>query len=229
VDGIHVIKYFLLPQNFFHGSFSWFRLIGWHGLSRPPELLLGATKYGSAVDIWSAGCIFAELLCGKPIMFGRNEVRVVRLAPASHHMFCLVYLVRTALYSIYLIVSVNLWCDYEFMILLVASMLLSRSNQEMRTRGFATVSKFLCFIWCSTLFSTFVHIAQVHCLVSSTFLNSRLDPQALDLLDRMLTLDPSKVCLSNSSFVLVIRLPLFLRHWYVIKWLLQYVKLAFKF
>ena len=108
VDGIHVIKYFLLPQNFFHGSFSWFRLIGWHGLSRTPELLLEATKYGPAVDIWSAGCIFAELLCGKPIMFGRNEAKVVRLAPASYHMFYLVCLVRTALYSIFLIVSVNL-------------------------------------------------------------------------------------------------------------------------
>ncbi|KNA18765.1 hypothetical protein SOVF_067640 [Spinacia oleracea] len=40
---------------------------------RPPELLLGATNYGPAVDIWSAGCIFAELLHGKPIMSGRNE------------------------------------------------------------------------------------------------------------------------------------------------------------
>lgn len=40
---------------------------------RPPELLLGSTNYGPAVDIWSAGCIFAELLHGKPIMFGRNE------------------------------------------------------------------------------------------------------------------------------------------------------------
>ncbi|KAK9678605.1 hypothetical protein RND81_11G222400 [Saponaria officinalis] len=40
---------------------------------RPPELLLGATKYGPAVDVWSAGCVFAELLHGKPIMSGRNE------------------------------------------------------------------------------------------------------------------------------------------------------------
>ncbi|XP_048501878.1 cyclin-dependent kinase C-1 isoform X2 [Beta vulgaris subsp. vulgaris] len=40
---------------------------------RPPELLLGATNYGPAVDVWSAGCIFAELLHGKPIMYGRNE------------------------------------------------------------------------------------------------------------------------------------------------------------
>ncbi|KAL3524773.1 hypothetical protein ACH5RR_013145 [Cinchona calisaya] len=40
---------------------------------RPPELLLGATKYDSAVDMWSIGCIFAELLHGKPILPGKNE------------------------------------------------------------------------------------------------------------------------------------------------------------
>ncbi|KAG8052334.1 hypothetical protein GUJ93_ZPchr0001g29509 [Zizania palustris] len=41
---------------------------------RPPELLLGATDYGVGVDLWSAGCILAELLHGKPIMPGRTEV-----------------------------------------------------------------------------------------------------------------------------------------------------------
>lgn len=41
---------------------------------RPPELLLGATYYGAAVDLWSTGCILAELYAGKPIMPGRTEV-----------------------------------------------------------------------------------------------------------------------------------------------------------
>ncbi|KAI7753001.1 LOW QUALITY PROTEIN: hypothetical protein M8C21_022951, partial [Ambrosia artemisiifolia] len=40
---------------------------------RPPELLLGATDYGVGIDLWSAGCILAELLAGKPIMPGRTE------------------------------------------------------------------------------------------------------------------------------------------------------------
>ncbi|KAG6527349.1 hypothetical protein ZIOFF_009448 [Zingiber officinale] len=40
---------------------------------RPPELLLGATNYGVSVDLWSAGCILAELYAGKPIMPGRTE------------------------------------------------------------------------------------------------------------------------------------------------------------
>ncbi|EEF35922.1 Serine/threonine-protein kinase cdk9, putative [Ricinus communis] len=41
---------------------------------RPPELLLGATSYGVSVDLWSTGCILAELFSGKPIMPGRTEV-----------------------------------------------------------------------------------------------------------------------------------------------------------
>ncbi|XP_010539977.1 PREDICTED: probable serine/threonine-protein kinase At1g54610 [Tarenaya hassleriana] len=41
---------------------------------RPPELLLGATDYGAFVDLWSVGCVFAELLLGRPILQGRTEV-----------------------------------------------------------------------------------------------------------------------------------------------------------
>ncbi|XP_061982505.1 probable serine/threonine-protein kinase At1g09600 [Populus nigra] len=41
---------------------------------RPPELLLGATEYGVSVDLWSTGCILAELFVGKHIMPGRTEV-----------------------------------------------------------------------------------------------------------------------------------------------------------
>lgn len=44
---------------------------------RPPELLLGATYYGVGVDLWSAGCILAELLAGKPILPGRTEVEQI--------------------------------------------------------------------------------------------------------------------------------------------------------
>lgn len=40
---------------------------------RPPELLLGSQKYTQAVDMWSVGCIFAELLYGRPIFQGKTE------------------------------------------------------------------------------------------------------------------------------------------------------------
>ncbi|KAF2133586.1 Pkinase-domain-containing protein [Dothidotthia symphoricarpi CBS 119687] len=41
---------------------------------RAPELLLGTTAYGTEVDMWSLGCIFAELLLKAPILPGKNEV-----------------------------------------------------------------------------------------------------------------------------------------------------------
>ncbi|KAG2489155.1 hypothetical protein HYH03_012381 [Edaphochlamys debaryana] len=41
---------------------------------RPPELLLGAVKYGGEVDMWSVGCIFAELLTGKPLFPGKDDL-----------------------------------------------------------------------------------------------------------------------------------------------------------
>ncbi|CAI0388405.1 unnamed protein product [Linum tenue] len=41
---------------------------------RPPELLLGSTSYNVSVDLWSVGCVFAELLTSKPLLKGRTEV-----------------------------------------------------------------------------------------------------------------------------------------------------------
>ena len=41
---------------------------------RAPELLLGTGQYGSEIDIWSIGCIFAELLTREPLFQGKNEV-----------------------------------------------------------------------------------------------------------------------------------------------------------
>ncbi|KDE77773.1 hypothetical protein AO1008_03891 [Aspergillus oryzae 100-8] len=41
---------------------------------RSPELLLGAEKYGTEIDMWSIGCIFGELLTKEPLLQGKNEV-----------------------------------------------------------------------------------------------------------------------------------------------------------
>jgi len=46
---------------------------------RPPELLLGETKYGTAVDIWSAGCILAEVILGRPIFTGKTDMDQLKL------------------------------------------------------------------------------------------------------------------------------------------------------
>ena len=41
---------------------------------RAPEIMLTWQKYDVEVDIWSAGCIFAEMLEGKPLFPGKDHV-----------------------------------------------------------------------------------------------------------------------------------------------------------
>jgi mitogen-activated protein kinase 15 len=41
---------------------------------RAPEILLGSNKYTKGVDMWSLGCILAELLLGKPVFPGTSTL-----------------------------------------------------------------------------------------------------------------------------------------------------------
>ena len=40
---------------------------------RAPDVLLGSRKYSTPVDIWSIGCIFAEMVNGTPLFTGTAE------------------------------------------------------------------------------------------------------------------------------------------------------------
>ncbi|PSK41488.1 hypothetical protein C7M61_001171 [Candidozyma pseudohaemuli] len=57
---------------------------------RAPEVILGS-KYSSKIDIWSLGCVLAEIFTGAPILPGKSEVEQIALIlelfgapPASH-------------------------------------------------------------------------------------------------------------------------------------------------
>lgn len=41
---------------------------------RSPEILLGQKIYSTPADIWSAGCIFAEMILGQPVLPGDSEI-----------------------------------------------------------------------------------------------------------------------------------------------------------
>jgi cyclin-dependent kinase 1 len=41
---------------------------------RAPEVLLGSPRYSTPVDIWSIGCIFAEMLSKRPLFRGDSEI-----------------------------------------------------------------------------------------------------------------------------------------------------------
>lgn len=46
---------------------------------RAPELLLGSTDYGTGIDLWSTGCLMAEMFAARPILPGRTEVEQVHI------------------------------------------------------------------------------------------------------------------------------------------------------
>ncbi|XP_068102563.1 cyclin-dependent kinase-like 4 [Hyperolius riggenbachi] len=62
---------------------------------RAPELLVGDTQYGAAVDVWAIGCVFAELLTGQPLWPGKSDVDQLylivrtlgRLIPRHQYIF----------------------------------------------------------------------------------------------------------------------------------------------
>ncbi|KAI9086435.1 hypothetical protein K1719_031519 [Acacia pycnantha] len=41
---------------------------------RAPELIFRATEYTTAIDMWSVGCVLAELLLGQPLFPGESGV-----------------------------------------------------------------------------------------------------------------------------------------------------------
>ena len=46
---------------------------------RAPELLVGDTKYGKVVDVWAIGCIFFELVTGRPLFAGDSDFEMLKL------------------------------------------------------------------------------------------------------------------------------------------------------
>jgi serine/threonine protein kinase len=45
---------------------------------RAPELLLSSCQYTAAIDVWSVGCIYMEILTHEPLFPGRDHVHQIR-------------------------------------------------------------------------------------------------------------------------------------------------------
>jgi serine/threonine-protein kinase BUR1 len=46
---------------------------------RPPELLMHLKKYTTAIDMWGVGCVFGEMLLGKPILSGESDMHQLEI------------------------------------------------------------------------------------------------------------------------------------------------------
>jgi serine/threonine protein kinase len=51
---------------------------------RAPDVLMGSRKYSTPVDIWSIGCIFAEMANGRPLFTGTSDKDQVHEAHYCH-------------------------------------------------------------------------------------------------------------------------------------------------
>ncbi|KVI12018.1 Protein kinase, ATP binding site-containing protein [Cynara cardunculus var. scolymus] len=107
---------------------------------RAPELLLNSSDYTAAIDVWSVGCIFMELMNKKPLFAGKDHV---------HQMRLLTELLGTPTES-----------DLRFIRNEDAKRYLAQLPQHPR----------------QSLTKTFPHV----------------HPLAIDLVDKMLTMDPTK-------------------------------------
>jgi p38 MAP kinase len=63
---------------------------------RAPEIMLTWQKYDVAVDIWSTGCIFAEMLEGKPLFPGKDREQSNEQTP----ILCIHFLLDVNQFSI---------------------------------------------------------------------------------------------------------------------------------
>jgi serine/threonine protein kinase len=65
-----------IPELYEAGAMTDYISTRWY---RAPELLLGSEDYAGAVDMWSIGCIFAEMLIRKPILPGQDSENQLEL------------------------------------------------------------------------------------------------------------------------------------------------------
>jgi cyclin-dependent kinase len=50
---------------------------------RAPELLLGVNSYSTGIDMWSVGCIFAEMLTREPLFRAESEIGLLHKVRAA--------------------------------------------------------------------------------------------------------------------------------------------------
>ncbi|CAD8150411.1 unnamed protein product [Paramecium octaurelia] len=58
------------------GSYTYEVITLWY---RPPELLLKPCCYTTAIDVWSIGCIFAQMVLNAPLFAGDSEIQQMKL------------------------------------------------------------------------------------------------------------------------------------------------------
>ena len=137
---------------------------------RPPELLLGEERYGPSIDVWSCGCILGELFAKKPLFQVGNTLVTLTAIIAQTVTFPISLTVTNFVFQ----------ANEDFQQLMVISRLCGTPcpanwPKVIHLPGFANLKP-------KKQHRRKVREDFVHLMPSS----------ALDLLDKMLALDPDK-------------------------------------
>lgn len=69
---------------------------------RAPELLLGMNAYSYPLDIWSLGCVFAEMITGNPLFNGDSEIdqirKIFKLVSQSNQIISFLLVIKSFIY-----------------------------------------------------------------------------------------------------------------------------------
>ena len=80
----------------------------------PPEILLGSHLYSTHVDVWSVGCIFAEMIDHQPLFnefFEKDRLQTVHkifrcACVHAHLLFIYIFPLKAYLYAVYFYCSI---------------------------------------------------------------------------------------------------------------------------
>lgn len=76
-EGIVKIGDFGLSRKFFKNNSKAYTNRVQTRIYRAPELFFGEVFYSTEIDVWSIGCIFAQILLGTPLFYGNNDLEVI--------------------------------------------------------------------------------------------------------------------------------------------------------
>ncbi|KAB5527052.1 hypothetical protein DKX38_020899 [Salix brachista] len=138
---------------------------------RAPELIFGATEYTTAIDIWSVGCVMAELL------LGHLSVNV-RSFPTSP-MRSGVHMARTLRFFLGKVVLISLWKLSRQAILTSSPVLGTPTREEIK---------------CMNPNYTEFKFPQIKTHPWHKIFHKRMPPEAVDLVSRLLQYSPNLRC-----------------------------------
>ena len=80
---------------------------------RAPEIMLACRQYSKPVDVWSVGCIMAEVLARKPFLPGNDYIEQVCLAIIAIFLSILLRLHLIHYHSLKYITKLSAYVDHK--------------------------------------------------------------------------------------------------------------------